>query len=251
MHGSIGAVAPGMIGQHHNSDFPRGRHQAETVSPNTTGPSDRVEFGQANPEANGSHRAHRHDDHDDSQRIAGLRGNARQRFNDVVGAAVFAHRVHMEARAEIRDLRIEIRGLMGEVDGGQLTPQQQETFDKLVGKIVDLRNANDSRGRRPADADEISARILKRFGVEAAPREVVETTDKGIAMQAPDYTRTVTTHSTAVPGDTGIAIEAPDYTQVFTTHSPAAPEDKGIAMKAPDYARLFTVLPQQLLDRMA
>lgn len=86
---------------------------------------------------------------------------------------------------------------MGEVNGGQLTPQQQETFNKLVGKIVDLRNSGDNGRRRAPDADEMGARILKRFGVEAAPSEVVETSDEGIAMLAPDHTRVFTTLSAA------------------------------------------------------
>ena len=197
IHEITGAVPPRTAQHHQNPVHLQGRQQAETSSPDRTVLHDRAPLGQENRAANASHRAHRHDGDDHGHRIGGHRGNVRQRFNDVVGAAVFAFRMHMEKRAEMHEIRTEIRGLMGEVDGGQLTPHQQETFDGLVGRIVELRNSHDSKHRRPADADVISARILNRFGVEAAPSGVPETSDAGIGMQAPDHTRTITTHSTA------------------------------------------------------
>lgn len=111
--------------------------------------------------------------------------------------------------------------------GGQLTPQQQESFDRLVGRIAELRNANDSRHPRPADADLIGARILRCFGVRATPAEVAVIRDAGTVMQTPDHTRTVMPFFTAVPGDTGIAAQAPEDTRIFSV--PRQPLVDGLA----------------------
>ena len=42
----------------------------------------------------------------------------------------------MEFRTELSEIRSEIRGLMKEVEGGHLTPEQQVKFDGFVDDIV-------------------------------------------------------------------------------------------------------------------
>jgi len=166
IHGNFAAVSFRMPLHHHNPVLPQGGKPAETSSPDRTVPPGLAALGQENREANPSYKAHRLDGLDHSHKTGGHQENIRQRFNDAVGAAVFAHRMRMEMHAEIKGIRTEIRGLMGEVGGGQLTSQQQDIFDKLVGRIAELRDINSSRHRPPADA--------------------------GIAMQAPEDTRMFT-----------------------------------------------------------
>jgi len=96
-----------------------------------------------------------------------------KKFGDVVGSAIFAHRQRMEQRAEFRaemhEIRSGIRDLMGNVEGGVLSPEQQHKFDGFVQEIVDLRESYDFRNWRTTDADLISARILNRFDIDPAP----------------------------------------------------------------------------------
>ena len=83
----------------------------------------------------------------------------------------------MEFRTELSEIRSEIRGLMKEVEGGQLTPEQQDKFDGFVDDIVELRDSHDIKGWRAADAEAIGARILDRFCVTPAPSGVGEVSD--------------------------------------------------------------------------
>jgi hypothetical protein len=110
-------------------------------------------------------------DDDDGHRCGCRHGH--EKFGDVIGAAIFAHRQRMEQRAEFRaemqDIRSGIHDLMGEVEGGVLSQEQQQQFDGFVQEIVELRESYDFRHWRTTDADLISARILHRFGVDPAP----------------------------------------------------------------------------------
>ena len=185
IHASSGVFPPGMA--HDHSHHLQGRNQPEMNLPATDGSRRRVEFEKAgrfegsepvSHESDTSRRAYGHDDD-----MPGNRGwgHGHHRFGDVVGAAVFAHRMQMEQRAEFRaemhDIRHDIRDLMEEVEGGQLTAEQQVTFGGYVQDIVDLRESFDFKHWRSADADVISALILDRFEVEAAPSEAAEATD--------------------------------------------------------------------------
>ncbi len=176
-----GATPPGMA--RHHSHQVQGRQQAEVNSPEPIRSWGRVKLEVSGHKPHGSPKPERPYDQGQGPRGHCDRGHARFRFGDVVGSAVFADRARMEQRAEFRaemhDIRTGFRDLMGEVDGGVLTPEQQQTFDGLVKDIVELRESYDFKHWRSADADVISARILDRFGVEPAPSEGGETPDPG------------------------------------------------------------------------
>ncbi len=181
-----GATPPGMA-RHHSHQIQE-RLQAEANSPDPGRSWGRVKLEASGHEAHGSPNPERPYDHGQGFRGHSDRGHARFRFGDVVGSAVFADRARMEQRAEFRtemhDIRTGIRDLMGEVDGGVLTPQQQQTFDGFVKDIVELRESYHFKHWRSADADMISARILDRFEVEPAPSEAGETPDSGAVAQS-------------------------------------------------------------------
>jgi len=105
--------------------------------------------------------------------FANLAGSGCCSFDRGTHAALFADRSRMEQRAEFRgqmhEIRHDIRDLMGTVEGGQLTTEQQETFDGYVQKIVDLREEYGIHSWRGANAEHVAERILNRFGVEPAP----------------------------------------------------------------------------------
>ncbi len=147
----------------------------------------RIEFDKAGRVEESEHESHESESsrraygHDDDMRGHDGEEHGHHRFGDVVGAAVFAHRIQMlqraEFRAEMHEIRHDIRDFMDGVEGGQLTAEQQSTFDGYVQDIVDLRESFDFKNWHQTDAEMISARILDRFGIEAAPSEAAETTD--------------------------------------------------------------------------
>ena len=168
------------------------RHQAHRVqersqtamnSPELDRSLGRVKFEMSGQESQSSQRPERPSDNSQDYRGHCGRGHGRGRFCDVVGSAVFADRLHTEKRAEfrteLREIRSEIRGLMKEVEGGQLTPEQQVKFDGFVDDIVELRDSHHIKGWRAADAEAIGTRILDRFGVASAPSGVGEGSDVG------------------------------------------------------------------------
>ena len=108
---------------------------------------------------------------------------------------------------------------MKNAEGGQLTSQQQNSFNILVDRLAELRDTIGHRRRGPANLDQIGARILRRFGVEAALADGSSAAVKGISMAAPDHTQVVDTHTVPPSGGNGISIAAPDRTQVFAAHS--------------------------------
>ena len=175
-----GAIPPGMF--QHDTHQIRERHQAEVSSPDPSRSRGRVTFEESGHEPRNSPKAERTSDQGHESRVHRDRVHDRSRFGDVVGAAVFADRVRMEQHAEFRakmnDVETAIRNLMGEADGGVLTAEQQQTFDGFVNDIVDLRDSHEFQHRRSAGADTISARILDRFGVEAAPASDSDVADK-------------------------------------------------------------------------
>ncbi len=181
-----GAIPPGMA-RHHSHQIQE-RLQAEANAPDPGRSWGRVKFEGSVHETDAPPKSARPNDQDQGRRGHCDRGHARFRFGDVVSSAVFADRARMEQRAEFRgemhDIRSGIRDLIGEVDGGVLTPEQQQTFDGFVKDIVELRDSYDFKHWRSADADVISARILDRFGIEPAPSEAGETPDSGAVAQS-------------------------------------------------------------------
>lgn len=223
---------------HDHSHHVRKQNQPEMNSPPTDGSRGQVQFEKVGRPEKSEHESHesetsrRSRGHDHGTRSHGGRGGGHQRFGDVVGAAVFADRMHMENRAgfraEMHEIRHGVRDLMEEVEGGQLTAEQQSTFDGYVHNIVDLRDSFDFKNWRPADADVISARILERFGVEAAPSEAVETPEPATVdptLRSQPLTTQVDTLAEAVsdqkpPTGTETAVTTEEIPPVIDTATP-------------------------------
>jgi len=174
--------------------------------------------GKSEHESRESETSRRARGHDHGTRGHEGRGRGHQRFDDVVGAAAFADRMRMEKRdglrAEMHEIRHGVRDLMAEAEGGRLTAEQQSTFDDYVHDIVDLRDSFDFKHWRPADADVISARILERFGVEAAPSEAAETpepatdpTSQPLGTQVDTLAEAVSEHKPPTGTETGPGTE--------------------------------------------
>lgn len=204
------------------------------------------------------------------------RGVGRRPFGDVVAAAVFAHRMQMEQRAEFRaemhEIGHDIRDLMEEVEGGQLTAEQQVTFEGYVQDIVDLRESLDFKHWRLADADVISARILDRFEVEAAPSEAAEATDPAtvdpnsesqlltgqvdtLDTAVRDAVETVSDPKPPAGGDTAVTTEEiPPVVDTATTEVTAAVETEVTGPTSPSDAfaqEEFAVMAERLAGVIA
>ena len=182
----FGANSSGMA--RHHSDRIQERFQATENSPDSSRSWGRAKFEMPFQESQGSQRPEHQSDNSQDYRGHCGRGHGRARFGDAVGSAVFADRArmqrHAEFRTEMHEIRSGVRDLMGKVEGGVLTPEQQQTFDGFVTEIVELRESYDFKHWRSTDADVISDRILHRFGVDPAPCGCTETPDPNVAAQS-------------------------------------------------------------------
>jgi len=131
---------------------------------------------------------------------------------------LFADRMRMEQRAEfrgqIKEIRHEVRHLMGSVENGKLTAEQQTKFDGLVQDIVDLKEEFGIRRGHHANASDVGDRILNRFGVE---RAAVDCTCDGTVVDSPD------------PDAAASATETPDMAE--TAETPASCGDSHAAVE--------------------
>jgi hypothetical protein len=238
---TINGAVPSWNAQHrHDHALSQSPQKIDKSSSDDTGLLNSAKLVHVESRPNSSLQSPHQDDRLHRHKVGNQGGNYGQLFNDVVGAAMFAHRAQMEARAEMKEIKTEVGTLMGDVFGGRLTPHQQDTFNKLVERLAELSNFN-GRHARMADADAIGVRILNKFGVEAAPSGAENTNDTGIAATVPVDTRVYTIQSAATPGDTGIAATVPEDTRVYTIQSAAIPGDTGIAATVPEDTRVYTI----------
>lgn len=161
------------------------------------------------------------------------------RFDDAACNAMFALRTHMARRAEMHEIRSDIRDLMGEVEGGQLTARQQETFDELVGRIAELRGRFHHRHGHVPDAEKIGARILGRFGVEPAPSDVSDALTVETATE-PVTDKTVTDETASAEMATEVTARDEAPAEETPACGVTGTQDAGTAESVPAETRSFT-----------
>lgn len=175
IHGSFGAMAPWM--SHHKFSFPTDAAQ-RTDRPAERAPAEADVAWTARPRHAGG-----------PSFMGG--GSCGCRCHQSVDAALFADRVRMDQRVDfrhqMRDIRHDIRSLLGSVEDGQLTADQQAAFDGYVKSMIDLREEFGIRRWHAVDADAVGNRILAWFGLErAAPEPSVDGSAEGAAEAGAD-----------------------------------------------------------------
>ena len=209
IHGSVGVMPPWMA--HQKVQFHSSGSQPETQR--TERPQFHHGQGHGRPE-----RMHRTDGAD----FTGRKHHGGGCLDQAACQTLFADRMRMDQRTEFRgqimEIRHEVRHLMGSVEDGQLTTEQQTKFDGFVQDMIDLKEEFGIRRGHHANASDVGDRILNRFGVE---RAAVDCTCDGTVGDSPDAD--AATPATETPDET------PDMAE--TAETPASCGDSHAAME--------------------
>lgn len=215
IHGSVDATPAWM--SHHKVQFQSSASQTETQR------AERSQFHHGHGRTERPQFEHGHGRSERMQNIEGADFTGRKHHGGGCldhGACqtLFADRMRMEQRAEfrgqIKEIRHEVRHLMGSVENGQLTSEQQTKFDGLVQDMIDLKEEFGIRRGHHASASDVGDRILNRFGVDRAAVDctceepVVDSPDAGAATpttETPDMAET--TETPASCGDSHAGME--------------------------------------------
>ena len=200
IHGSVGAMQHSMA--HQKIHLHSGGPQPEIRRPDRAQPPD--------------HGAQIHDHAGKPARMgpAGDGGFARpvhSHFDHATGNTLFADRMRMENRAEFRgqamDIRHEIRDIMGSVENGELTTEQQGGLDTQVQALLDLRAEFNILPGHEASVSDLSTKILDHFGVEPAPVEPpVDPEPMPPVSDVPEPGE--------IPADDDVVVAPPDDTEI-------------------------------------